>query len=353
MFNVSIKRGFKYEMKHWGKEMNVKNAILASMIVLSMLVAVAGSIPAGAEAAQEQKQTDNKKVQIDEKLAAKLQKAVKQFAGNEIKWQKSAETTFATNAKVTSTDGKYDVHFDYQKGEVWEINGTVPIDKISKQDQEIVLKMLKGAYAKKTYALDKEAVMKRRYDDRKEKLQDHYLSYTLTGKDFEALLVKEKIGDMPVERFGLSIKLAKEELDSKSLEKAAKAINAAFDHDLNVTESYLNSNGENYHMLSIEDNDVSLEIEAKKGKVLNVFYKTRKKVTTDQEVTTKDAKEVVAPLAKELFNIDISEYEMKWDNLFKDYCFVKGKVTVVRAALDVDKNMVYIISGGTALTGGH
>ncbi|MEQ7053033.1 hypothetical protein ABN764_20535 [Paenibacillaceae sp. P-4] len=106
--------------------MNMKKAILASMIVSSMLVAVAAPIPVGAEAAQEQqKQTDNKKVQIDQKLAAKLQKAVKQFAGKEIKLQEAAETTFATNAKVTSTDGKYAVHFDYKKGEVWEINGTI------------------------------------------------------------------------------------------------------------------------------------------------------------------------------------------------------------------------------------
>ena len=329
--------------------MSIKKAILASMIVSSMLVVVAGPIPAGAAAAQEQKQTDNKKVQIDQKLASKLQKAVKQFAGKEIKLQDAAETTFATNAKVTSIDGKYVVHFDYQKGEVWEINGTIPIDKISKQDQEKVLKMLKGAYAKKTYVLDNEAVMKRRYDDKKEKLQDHYLSYELTGKDFEALLSKNKWG----ETLSLSIKLAKEELDSKSLEKAAKAINAAFDHDLNVTESYLDSNGENYHMLSLKDNDVSLEMEAKKGKVLNVFHHTRKKVTTDQEITTKDAKAVVAPLAKELFNIDISGLEVKWDNLFKDYCFVKGKETVLRAALDADKNVVYLISGGTALLGGH
>ncbi|MDT8979137.1 hypothetical protein RQP50_23135 [Paenibacillus sp. chi10] len=334
--------------------MSIKKAILASMIVSSMLVVVAGPIPAGAAAAQAQKQTDNKKVQIAQKLAAKLQKAVKQFAGKEIKLQDAAETTFATNAKVTSIDGKYVVHFDYQKGEVWEINGTIPIDKISKQDQEEVLKMLKGAYAKKTYVLDNEAVMKRRYDDKKEKLQDHYLSYSLTGKDFEVILVKEKLGDTPVEYVsGVRIKFAKEELESKSLETAAKAMKMAFNHDLNVTEGYLDSNGENYHMLSLKDNEVSLEMEAKKGKVLNVFHHTRKKVTTDQEITTKDAKAVVAPLAKELFNIDISGYEVKWDNLFKDYCFVKGKETVLRAALDADKNVVYLISGGSALVMGH
>ncbi|MCY9517410.1 hypothetical protein [Paenibacillus apiarius] len=319
--------------------MNVKKAILASIIVSSMLVTVAGPIPAGAEAAQEQQQSDSKKVQIDKTMAAKLQKAVKQFAGKEIKLQDVGESTSAEIAKVTSIDGKYIVHFDYKKGEVWSIDGTVPLDKISKEAQEEVLKALKEAYAKKTYVLDKEVVLTKPYDGKKEKLKD-YFSYTLTGKDFEAIwsgtgFVRE-----------VTIKLAKEELDSKWLETATKAMKTAFDHDLNVTAAYLVSVGENYYMLSLKDNDVSLEMEAKKGKVLNVYHKTRKKVTNDQEITEKDAKEVVAPLAKELFNIDIAGYEVKWDNTLKDYCFVKGKETVVRAALDADKNAVYIISGG-------
>jgi len=86
---------------------------------------------------------------------------------------------------------------------------------------------------------------------------------------------------------------------------------------------------------------------------LNVYHKTRKKVTTNQEVTEKDAKEVVAPLAKELFNIDISGLESKWDNLFKDYYFVKGKETVLKAALDADKKLVYIISSGSGLMVGN
>ncbi|WP_336245826.1 hypothetical protein [Paenibacillus apiarius] len=151
-----------------------------------MLVAEAGPIPAGAEAAQERKQTDNKKVQIDQKLAAKLQKAVKQFARKEVKLQDTAESTFNTETQVKSVDGKYVVVFDYKKGEVWQINGTIPIDKISKQDQEKILKALKSAYAKKTYVLDKEVVLSRLYDGKNEKLKDDYFSYRLTGKDFEA-----------------------------------------------------------------------------------------------------------------------------------------------------------------------
>lgn len=323
--------------------MNLKKAIVAILVVSGMLAALAGPIPAGAEAAQEkqqeQQQAKSKEVKIDKKLAARLQKAVKQFAGKEIKLQDAAESITDSDAKVTSIDGKYVVHFDYKKGEVWSIDGTVPLDKISKEAQEEVLKVLKEAYAKKTYVLDKEVVLTKPYDGKKEKLKD-YFSYTLTGKDFEAIwsgtgFVRE-----------VTIKLAKEELDSKWLETAAKAMKTAFDHDLNVTAAYLVSVGENYYMLSLKDNDVSLEMEAKKGKVLNVYHKTRKKVTTNQEVTEKDAKEVVAPLAKELFNIDISGLEAKWDNKFKDYYFVKGKETVLRAALDADKNAVYIISGG-------
>ncbi|SYX84094.1 hypothetical protein [Paenibacillus alvei] len=253
--------------------------------------------------------------------------------------QEAAETTFATDAKVTSIDGKYVVYFDYKKGEVRQIDGTIPIDKISKQDQEKILKALKSAYAKKTYGLDKEVVLSRLYDGKNEKLKDDYFSYWLTGKDFEAHW--EASGKAEFESRVL-IKLAKEELDSKSLETAAKAMKTAFDHDFEITEAQLYSKGDKVQTLSLKDNDVSLQMEAKKGKVLNVFNNTRKKVTTNQEVTEKDAKEVVAPLAKELFNIDISGCEVKWDNLFKDYYFVKGKETVLQAALDAEKKPVYI-----------
>ncbi|MFL1675109.1 hypothetical protein [Paenibacillus dendritiformis] len=320
--------------------MNFKKAILASMIVSSMLVAVAGPIPAGAEAAQEQKQTNSKKVQIDKTMAVKLQKAVKQFAGKEIKLQNVAESLSGSDAKVTSVDGKYIVYFNDKEG-VESIDGPLPLDKISKETQDKVLKALKKAYAKKTYVLDKEAVLMQTYDGKKEKLKD-FISYKLTGKDFEAVW---RSGSGFVSE--VTIKLAKEDLDSKWLETAAKAIKTAFDHDLNVTEALLVSSGENYYMLSLEDNAVSLVMDAKKGKIVNVFHNTRKKVPTDQRITAKDAKEVVAPLAKELFNIDIAGYEVKWDNTTKDYRFVKGKETIVRAALDADKNAVYIISDGS------
>ena len=330
--------------------MNMKKAILASMIVSSMLVAVSGPIPAGAEAAQGQKETINKKVQIDQKLAAKLQKAVKQFAGKEVKLQDTAEDIRDSDAKVKSVDGKYVVYFNYKKGEVWSMDGTIPLDKISKEAQEKVLKALKGAYTKKTYVLDKEVVLHRLYDGKKEKLKDDYFSYRLTGKDFEANWEvwgkAEFVGRV-------AIKLAKEDLDSKLLETAAKAIKTAFDHDFEITAAQLHSNGDLDQMLSLKDNDVSLEMEAKKGKVLNVFHNTRKKVTTDQAVTEKEVKEVIAPLAKELFNIDVLGLEAKWDNKFKDYYLKKKKKTVLKAALDADKKPVYIISSGSGLIVGN
>ncbi|WCF09092.1 hypothetical protein NDS46_04075 [Paenibacillus thiaminolyticus] len=326
--------------------MNMKKATVATLVVSSMLAALAGPIPAGAEAAQEQQQEQqqakSKEVKIDKKLAAKLQKAVKQFAGKEVKLQDVGKSTSSEFAKVTSIDGKYVVHFDYKKGEVWSIDGTVPLDKVSKEIQEQVLKALKRAYAeaypKKTYVLDKEVVLTKPYDGKKEKLKD-YFSYTLTGKDFEA--VWSGTGFVSA----VTLKLAKEELDSKWLETAAKAVKTAFDHDLNVTAASLYPAGENFNMLSLGDNDVSIDMEAKEGKVSSVYHKTRKAVTTNQEVTEKDAKEVLAPLAKELFNIDISGLEAKWDNEFKNYYFEKGKERVLRAALDADKNAVYIISG--------
>ncbi|MCY9517407.1 hypothetical protein [Paenibacillus apiarius] len=332
--------------------MILKKAIVATLVVSGMLAALAGPIPASVEAAQEQQQEQqsvSKEVKIDKKLAAKLQKAVKQFAGKEIKLPDVGQMTFDKNAKVESADGKYVVHFDYKNGEIWEVNGKVAIDTISKQDREKILKVLKGAYAKKTYNFDKEAIMKRAYDGKKGKLGE-YLSYTLTGKDFEAIYVKNGSIQKGQKDYvnGVTIKFAKEELDPKLLDSAAKAVKTAFDHDFDLAAAYLSSNGQN-HTWGLEDKEVSLEIESKSGKVSNIFHETRKKVTTQKEITANEAKEVIAPIAKELFNIDISEYEVKWDNLFKDYCF--GKATEVRAALDAGKNVVYIKSGSRAASG--
>ncbi|BFH62889.1 hypothetical protein [Paenibacillus azoreducens] len=326
--------------------MNVKKAILASMIVSGMLVAVAGPIPAGAEAAQEQKQTDNKKVQIDNKLAAKLQKAIKQYAGKEIKLKNVGEKIESSpdGAKVESVDGKYAILFNVGSGGIWGIEEIVTIDKISKEDQEKVLKVLKGAYANKTYNFNKEVIMHRGYDGDKEKL-GVTLSYKLTGKDFEVYFFKENTPKMPKDEVSaFEIRFTKEELDPKLLETATKAVKTAFNHDLEVTAANLNR-----FTWTLKDKDVSLQME--NGKVTNILHKTRKAVTTNKEITENVAKEVVAPLAKELFNMDIAGLEVKWDSTYKNYYFLKGKQIELRVALDADKNVVFITSGVSALYG--
>ncbi|NOJ74145.1 hypothetical protein [Paenibacillus alvei] len=325
--------------------MKMKKSILASMIVSSMLVAVAGPIPAGAEAAQEQKQTDNKKVQIDQKLAAKLQKAIKVYAGKEIKLKNFGEKIeLSMSAKVESVDGKYAVRFNVESGGIWQVDEKVTIDTISKEDQEKILKVLKKAYANKNYVFNKEVIMMRDYDGKKEKLGAP-LSYQLTGKDFEVYFFKENIPKMPKnEVSAFTIKFTKEELDPKLLETAIGAIKTVFNHDLEVTSANLRR-----FTWTLEDKDVSLEME--EGKVTNVFHKTRKAVTTNKGITEKDAKESVAPLAKELFNMDISDLEVKWDSTFKNYYFIKDKQPVLRVALDANKNIVFLTSGVRALSG--
>lgn len=326
--------------------MNIKKAILASMIVAGMLVTVAGPIPAGAAAAQEQKHTDNKKVQIDQKLAAKLKKAIKQYAGKEIKLKSVGEKIESSHdgAKVESVDGKYAICFNVGSGRIWQIEEKVTIDKISKEDQAKVLKVLKGAYANKTYVYDKEVIMQRGYDGDKEKLGVS-LSYKLTGKDFEVYFFKENTAKMPKNAVSaFTINFTKEELDPKLLETAIGAIKTVFNHDLEVTSADLRR-----FTWTLEDKDISLEME--EGKVTNVFHKTRKAVTTNKGITEKDAKEAVAPLAKELFNMDIADLEVKWDSTFKNYYFIKDKQPVLRVALDANKNIVFLTSGVRALSG--
>jgi hypothetical protein len=311
-----------------------------------MFGTLAGPIPAGAEAAQEQKQTDNKKVQIDNKLAAKLQKAIKQYAGKEIKLKNVGEKIeFSPDGvKVESVDGTYAIRFNAGNSKIWQIEEKVTIDKVSKEDQDKVLKVLKGAYANKTYDFNKEVIMQRGYDGDKEKLGVP-LSYKLTGKDFEVYFFKENAPQMPKDEVSaFEIKFTKEELDPKLLETATKAIKTAFNHDLEVTSAKLNR-----FTWTLHDKDVSLQME--NGKVTNLLHKTRKAVTTNKEITEKEAKEVVAPLAKQVFNMDIAGLEVKWDSTYKNYYFVKGKKIELRVALDADKNVVFITSGVGVLYG--
>ncbi|MGG0814302.1 hypothetical protein ABE142_16815 [Paenibacillus alvei] len=326
--------------------MNMRKAILATMIGSSVLVAVVGPISAGAEAAQEQKQTDNKKVQIDQKLAAKLQKAIKVYTGKEIKLKKVGEKIeLSPSAKVESIDGKYAIRFNIEGGKIWGVDEKVTIEKISKEDQGVILKVLKKAYANKSYAFNKEVIMHRGYDGEKEKLGVN-LSYRLTGKDFEVSFAKENSAkELKGTVGGFKIQFTKEELDPKLLETAVKATKTAFNHDLMVTNAQL-TNGITW---TLEDKDVLVEME--RGELTKVSHKTRKAVTTNKEITEKEAKDVVAPLAKELFNMDIAELEVKWVSEYENYYFFKDKKPVLRAALGADKNVVSIIAGVGALYG--
>ncbi|MBD8501083.1 hypothetical protein [Paenibacillus arenosi] len=324
--------------------MNVKKAILATMIVSSMCAGVAILIPAGVEAAQEKKQTD-KKVQIDSKLAVKLKKAIKQYAGKEIKLNNFGEKTeFPSSAKVESVDGKYAIFFNIGSGFIWEINEKVSIDKISKQDQEKVLNVLKGAYSNKTYVFDKEVIAQRSYDGKKEKLGVP-LSYKLTGKDFDVYFFKENHPKMPKNAVSaFEIKFTKDELDPKMLETAINAVKTVFNHDLEVTAANLRR-----FTWTLEDKNVLLEIE--QGKITTLYHKTRKAVTTNKDITEKDAKEVVAPLAKELFNKDIANMEVKWDSTNNNYYFIKDNKIELTVTLDADKNVVLLTSRARAVYG--
>ncbi|MCY9527916.1 MULTISPECIES: hypothetical protein [Paenibacillus] len=325
--------------------MNLKKVILASLIVSSMLATLAGPIPAGAEAAQEnqqEQQSDNKKVPIDKKLAPKLQKAVNQYAGKEIKLKDTGEHINESLVTVQSADGNYGVGFDLESGKIWFVSNKTTIDKVDKKFQNEALKELKNAYSKKKYVFNKDVTQSRSYDNSKGKFGD-YMFYEFSGKDF-----KVSVNANISEGYAMSvvtIDIDKKELDPKLLKSATEAIKTAFDHQFDVTKAQI----EHYTWV-LEDDKVTVYME--KGKAISLINKQGNQVTTNKEMTEKEAKEAVAPLAKKLFNIDITGYEVKWDSLFKDYRFIeKNDVTAVRAALDAEKNVVYIKSGSRAAGG--
>ncbi|MEQ7053034.1 hypothetical protein ABN764_20540 [Paenibacillaceae sp. P-4] len=334
--------------------MNLKKAVVASMIVSSLLVTLAGPTFVGAEAAggKKQEQASSSSVQIDKKVAAKLQKAVQKFAGKDVKLQNVGELVRpnGTMAKVQSVDEVYQIFFDHKTGQVWTLNGKTTIDKISKKDQDDVLKLLKKMYSGKTYALDKEVILERYYEDKKGQFSQES-TYYLKGKGFEVSLVKND-PDLKDYINRARIEFAKEELEAKLLTAAEEAVKTALDHQFNITEAYLVSNTKK-NAWELKDGSSTLYVDEQSGKATNLFHNTRKKVTTSQTITAKEAKEVAAPLAKELFSIDITGYEVKWDSLYQDYCFVKDQETRVRVALDANKKVVYLKSGANALFGGE
>ncbi|WP_147385181.1 hypothetical protein [Paenibacillus thiaminolyticus] len=88
-----------------------------------------------------------------------------------------------------------------------------------------------------------------------------------------------------------------------------------------------------------------LALDAKTGKTEYVYDFSRERVMSNKDITEKEVKEIVAPIAKQLFNMDIQGLEVKWDNSARDFCFVQNKETKMVAALDADKKVVYLMSG--------
>lgn len=327
--------------------MNVKKAIFATLIISSMLSTLAGPIPAGAEAAQEKQQSDGKKVEIDKKMAAKLHKAVSQFAGKEIKLKDVAENPEDDVLLFKSIDGKYSINFVPDLGIITSIGSKTTIDKISKEDQDKVQKALKELYPKKKYVFNKEVRMSQSYDNQKEKLKDGVI-YWLEGKDFTASLTQNSSKDVDID---VVINFEKKELDPKLLKTVTEAAKTAFDHQIDVTKATLMNSFMPEPDWWFKDDKVSILVELKTGEVISIDNLQGKKVTTNKGITEKEAKEAVAPLAKELFNIDITGFEVKWDNRIGYYRFIQNKVTKVRATLDADKNVVRIESGSLAALG--
>ncbi|MCP3774131.1 hypothetical protein NLX71_12540 [Paenibacillus sp. MZ04-78.2] len=128
-------------------------------------------LPAGVAAAQEQKQPEAKKVKIDKKIASKLQKVMKQFAGKEIKLQDVGEVEFGQLVAAKSVDGKYKAHYETKTGIVHGARATLPINEINENHQKQVLQKLKKLDANKTYASEKVDVIGT-YDLKKEKFKE-------------------------------------------------------------------------------------------------------------------------------------------------------------------------------------
>lgn len=329
--------------------MNLKKAILATMIVSSMFVTLAGPIFVGAEAAggKQQEQTSGSSIQVDKKVAANLQKAVNQFAGKEInlKFEKAFKHPFDL-ATVPSADELYKVDFKPSTGELITIKGIQTLDKVSKDEQKELLNKLKGMYAKKAYAFHKEVQITQSYD--KGKVSQTF--YILEGKDFMISWMKYPPGQSKNKNYigAAVIQVDKNELEPKLLKTAADAVKTALDQEFEVKKAelgyYAGSKGDTW---KLKGDHITLAVEAKTGKTEYVYDVARKQA--DKAVTEKEVKEIVAPIAKKLFNMDIQGLEVKWDKSARDFCFIQNKETKMSVALDADKNVVYMFAGDRML----
>ncbi|OBY76303.1 hypothetical protein BBG47_27970 [Paenibacillus sp. KS1] len=346
--------------------MNIKKAILASMLVSSMLVAVADPIPAGAGAAQEQ-QLDRWTIQIDPKWTEKLNQAVKLFAGEDVQLQKVGKLDFNNKnaskiTEVRSVDGKYSLQFDYDTGIIWTVSGkTATIDQISKQEQEDVLKWLKAIYPKKKYAFDNEVEVIHQFTD--EKLSKtskaevrEEKTYELKGKDFSASL--HKLDGIPEHIGHITIDFDKKELDPKLLKTVVDAAQTVSTNKFEMTTAQLrvdlspiiSKNKPNITWV-FHDGKVTIYADPNTGKINSIYNELGKQVRENKGISEKEAREAVAPIVKKVFNIDMNGYSVKWDGTEKDFAFTKKNGMNVRAALDANKKVVYIRVGRAAAPG--
>ncbi|CAH8243063.1 hypothetical protein WJ0W_000272 [Paenibacillus melissococcoides] len=225
------------------------------------------------------------------------------------------------------------------------------------QDQEEVLKALKGIYAKKDYVFHNEVEVIHQYTDEKAEVRDER-TYRLRGKDFSADLNKNWVigGD---HLSSIEIDFDKKELDPKLWKAATDAAKTAFHHKFDMKQGQLQGyfspwkQGQKPELKwMLRDDKVTIYADPKTGKINSVINEFGIKVRDNKGISEKEAKESVAPLAKKLFNIDLNGYNVIWDNLTKGYYFTKKNGTSVRAALDADKNVVYLKSGDNAAHGG-
>ncbi|NOJ69807.1 hypothetical protein [Paenibacillus alvei] len=351
--------------------MNLKKAIVATLVVSSMLTTLAGPIPAGAKA-QEQKQSDYRTIQIDPKLAEKLNQALKLFAGKDVELQKVGKRGLIYKkglAEVRSVDGKYYVQFDgvKDKESILYVGGqTATIDQISKQHQEEVLKWLKvidakyAKYAKKQYAFEQEVWVSKRNVRAYAPLDRVKLSkekrYELKGKDFSTFSID--FDDGQLKTYYLRIDFDKKELDPKLLSTVIDAAKTAFQHKFEMTSAQLAVNvfpitahGKNKAEAAwvFHDGKVTVYVDPNTGEIKGMYKEFGIRVRDHKGISEKEAKEAVAPLAKKLFNIDMNGYSVKWDEHSEDYYFTSKNGMNVRAALDANKKIVYIRAGKAAV----
>ncbi|MBE9918208.1 hypothetical protein G8C92_29860 [Paenibacillus donghaensis] len=200
--------------------------------------------------------------------------------------------------------------------------------------------------------------MYRPYDSEKGKFIDH-ITNEFKGKNFIVNLTRNGFStDKTLRVTQAIIKFDANEIEPKVLKTAEEAMKTVLNQDVSFKGATLSMDG-----WFLTDGDAFVEMDPKSNKVTSVIDMARKKekVTTDKGMTAKDAKEVVAPLAKKFFNIDLTGYEAKWDDKSKNYSFFKyGKdkkgnkfeLTEMRVTFDANKNIVSLTSGTKAATGG-